>query len=396
MYYATIGILGILILIIENQDIFLNREGAFDKPSWRVYRKFLLAVLLYYITDVLWGFLESQKLSMLLFADTSFYFFAMASGVFFWTEYVVIYLEEEKAFGRFFIHTGRVIAAFVAVLSVLNIFFPILFSIDSACVYQPQPFRYVILAAQIILLLLISVYAFGALAMKKREEWAQRYRTVAAFGLTMAFFMVLQLAFPYLPFYAMAYLLGTCLLRAVIIGNEKEAYRRGMEEAKENARKRLLQAQKEASIDALTGVKNKHAFLDEEEHLDMLIGEHQVPQFAIVMLDVNDLKKVNDSKGHQAGDEYLKEASHFICDTFKKSPVYRVGGDEFVVLAEGSDYVRIEELVGEVRQHNKEALANDGVIIACGMARYDRDECVASVFERADHRMYENKNLLKK
>ena len=159
--------------------------------------------------------------------------------------------------------------------------------------------------------------------------------------------------------------------------------------------KKLLQAQSQANIDGLTGVKNKHAYLEAEAHMDLQIAEHHQIPFAIVMLDINDLKQINDTAGHQAGDQYIRNACRIICDIFKHSPVYRIGGDEFAVIATGGDYSHIEELIGKVRDNNESASISGGVVIACGMAKYDHDLSVASVFERADQNMYENKNLLK-
>ncbi|MBR0227442.1 MAG: amino acid permease [Clostridia bacterium] len=159
--------------------------------------------------------------------------------------------------------------------------------------------------------------------------------------------------------------------------------------------RRLAQAKNMANIDALTGVKNKHAFLEAEEKLNLQIEEGMPPEFAVIVLDVNDLKKVNDTEGHQAGDQYLRDACKFICNIFKHSPVFRVGGDEFAVISQGSDYLSIEELIGKVNDHNAKALRGGGIVIACGMAKYDQDDCVAAVYERADQNMYENKSNLK-
>ena len=72
-----------------------------------------------------------------------------------------------------------------------------------------------------------------------------------------------------------------------------------------------------------------------------------------------------------------------------------MGGDEFAVIAQGSDYERIEELVGCVSDRNAEAAGTGGIVIACGMSKFDNDACVAAVFDRADHTMYENKSRLK-
>ena len=129
--------------------------------------------------------------------------------------------------------------------------------------------------------------------------------------------------------------------------------------------------------------------------MDRQIAEHRQAPFALVVCDVNNLKMVNDTQGHQAGDQHIRDACMIICDIFKHSPVFRIGGDEFTVIAQDKDYTHMEELIGKVRDHNAEASRTGGVVIACGMARFENDVCVASVFERADHTMYENKNKLK-
>ena len=163
----------------------------------------------------------------------------------------------------------------------------------------------------------------------------------------------------------------------------------------EEYERRLAQAQREANLDVLTGVKNRHAYLETEERLDTQIAEHRVSNFAIVILDVNDLKKVNDTAGHKAGDRYLRDACRIICGIFKHSPIFRIGGDEFVAVIQGADYECIEELIGKMKDHNTKAIHTGGIVIACGMSKYDGDAGVAHVFDRADHNMYENKSDLK-
>jgi diguanylate cyclase (GGDEF)-like protein len=163
----------------------------------------------------------------------------------------------------------------------------------------------------------------------------------------------------------------------------------------EEYERRLAQAQREANLDVLTGVKNRHAYLETEERLDAQIAEHRVADFAIVILDVNDLKKINDTAGHKAGDQHLREACRVICGIFKRSPVFRIGGDEFVTVVQGADYDCIEELIGKMKDHNTRAKNTGGVIIACGMSKFSSDASVALVFDRADQAMYENKTSLK-
>ncbi len=180
-------------------------------------------------------------------------------------------------------------------------------------------------------------------------------------------------------------------LRLIVGVSDIDAHVRQEEEYE----RRLAQAQREANLDVLTGVKNRHAYLETEERLDSQIAEHRVSDFAIVILDVNDLKKVNDTAGHKAGDHYLQDACRIICSIFKRSPIFRIGGDEFVAVIQGADYDCIEELIGKMKDHNTKAILTGGIVIACGMSKYNGDTGVALVFERADQNMYENKSDLK-
>ena len=158
---------------------------------------------------------------------------------------------------------------------------------------------------------------------------------------------------------------------------------------------KLSEARNKANIDSLTGVKNKHAYVDIEAQLNRRLDAQLPVEFAIVVFDVNGLKQVNDTQGHQAGDELLRSACRSICSVFQHSPVFRIGGDEFTAVVQGQDYQNLDDLVLEIARRNVENTIKGGVVIACGMARFDNDQNVAAVFERADVRMYKNKRLLK-
>ena len=231
MYYATIGLLAVLVLFIVNQDILLHPEVSYNKPVWNVYRRFLFAVLIYYIVDISWGILENQKLVDALFIDTTIYFVAMAVGISFWAEYTVAYLEEKNIFGRFLIHVGRCIAVVITILVIVNIFTPVLFTVDASCVYHDLPIRDIMLVCQIMMLLIISIYAFASMfKIDRSNEKRFRYRILASFGFIMALCLFIQLWFPYLPVYSIAYMLGTCMLHSFVAIDEKEGYKRELEE----------------------------------------------------------------------------------------------------------------------------------------------------------------------
>ena len=149
--------------------------------------------------------------------------------------------------------------------------------------------------------------------------------------------------------------------------------------------------------DPLTGVKSKHAYVDYEQQLNMRIQRGEIEQFAIVVCDVNGLKYINDTFGHAAGDQYLCDAAKVICDIFKHSPVYRIGGDEFVAILSDHDYCCREELQTCLQKSSEGVRLGEGVIIASGISVFnpEGDHSVAAVFERADSLMYENKHRLK-
>ena len=168
---------------------------------------------------------------------------------------------------------------------------------------------------------------------------------------------------------------------------------------KEEHDRNLQSAQLMARRDELTGIKNKNAFIEQSEIMDKKIASGEKDDlFGIVMCDINDLKRLNDTRGHSFGDEAIQRASRMICDIYKHSPVFRVGGDEFVVIMTGYDLQHRDELLEKLRE---ESMANkkvrSGPVVATGMSVFnpDEDKTVADVLKRADNQMYENKKYLK-
>jgi signal transduction histidine kinase/CheY-like chemotaxis protein len=160
----------------------------------------------------------------------------MAVGVLFWAEFTVTYLEEKRRSGRVLVFVGRLISGLIALLSIINIFTPVLFTVTPECVYNPLPVRYVMLGCQIILLLSISGYAFiSMLRLAGGDRKRRRYRILASFGFIMAALLFAQLWFPELPLYTIAYMLGTSMLHTFVADDDKEEYKRGQEEAEKIA-----------------------------------------------------------------------------------------------------------------------------------------------------------------
>lgn len=154
-----------------------------------------------------------------------------------------------------------------------------------------------------------------------------------------------------------------------------------------------------ANRDALTGVKNLHAYTTFIKLMDDSIEDEHRDEgpFSIVVFDINGLKEVNDTFGHSAGDDFIKNACALICEIYKHSPVFRIGGDEFVVILKGSDFRKRDELFLEFKNKQKENRRKGLVTLAGGMADFisEKDTCVQDAFKRADSLMYEYKRRFK-
>ncbi len=159
-----------------------------------------------------------------------------------------------------------------------------------------------------------------------------------------------------------------------------------------------------AYADALTSISNKNAFDARVQEIQATIDDAKAhPEFAIAVLDCDDLKKINDSYGHDKGDIYLRNSCHLMTRVFQNSAVYRIGGDEFAVILEGEDYARRDALRKLFIQRSNEIYAFakepwEKIRISIGIAAYDSeiDKSVEDVIAHADHLMYQNKRSRKK
>ena len=159
-----------------------------------------------------------------------------------------------------------------------------------------------------------------------------------------------------------------------------------------------------AYSDALTSVRNKGAFDIYLKRLqDKMDKKDGLTEFAIAILDCDNLKGMNDNHGHEKGDIYLKNAANLICRVFQSSPVFRIGGDEFAIVLQNDDYRNREELKCRFEEESAEICTYsenpwDKVSVAIGIAEYDpkNDVKIESIIKRADRLMYGDKYLRKK
>ncbi|MBR4169780.1 MAG: diguanylate cyclase [Lachnospiraceae bacterium] len=660
MYYASFGILSLILhFIIHKETLTLKRNEETPLAMIR-YRGFLLMVMFYYVVDISWGFLYDLREDSVVpvYASTWLYFLAMATTVLLWTRYIRTYLGTQTTIQKIMRIAGWVIYGFIVLHLFINFFNPIIFRFTEDHTYEPETGRYILLVFQVVLYLLTFVYTFISAARTKDGSKKLHNRAVGMTGIVMAIFIVLQTIDPFLPYYAIGCLIGTCIIHTFVVQDEKrekevynqiagslaedyeaiyyisiesgkyrefsksdeydsmnvpmqgdnfyeetydnveryvhpddrdfahnlytrDAIRKIMgrrksysykyrlivngetkyfrftmiraddgrhfilyekdiqeevlaeaqrlerhkyhvtfgqiaeslasnydaiyyvdttngnyssyvtsnifgqlevkqegdnffEESRKNAelvihkndRERVislldrdhfltalenrkqyhfeyrlmvngrshytrlsarkssdgshfiigvenidaevrkekehlnaLNTEKElARRDELTGTKNKNAYTELERSIQNDIdGENECEPFALVVCDLNNLKRINDTEGHRAGDEYIQASAKLLCDIFAHSPVFRIGGDEFVVFLKDKDYLAREDLFDRLRKQVRQNQARKaGPVIASGLAEYEAgDQLVAAVFERADNRMYEDKQALK-
>ncbi len=159
----------------------------------------------------------------------------------------------------------------------------------------------------------------------------------------------------------------------------------------------------QAKTDSLTGLNNGSAYNAMEEAVNRQINEEDIA-FTVVVIDINNLKKVNDKYGHKDGDELIIIVANAIESAFGKRASFRIGGDEFVALLRYTDKDKVVECINKTRElidANKENYPADdwrsNISIAIGMAEYrkDIDKSYNDVFIAADENMYENKKNMK-
>ncbi len=158
-----------------------------------------------------------------------------------------------------------------------------------------------------------------------------------------------------------------------------------------------------AQRDALTGIRNKTAYDKEIEEVDLAFQSGDLDSYGIAMVDLNYLKRINDTYGHDKGNIAIKKVCSLVCEVFAHSPVFRIGGDEFVVVLKNKDLENIEALLAEFRKrinrekNNENLDAWERISAAIGYAIYDpaSDQAPVDVFKRADENMYKDKQRQK-
>lgn len=237
---------------------------------------------------------------------------------------------------------------------------------------------------------IVIILRMGHEKLKNRENKEMR-KILRGFWLLGVFciaaFIVYYInpTFQYALFYCMGIILFTiCLMDAALV----RLYEQVEKSANIAAYKRL------AYMDTMTGMENRAAFMEEQKRNVSSQGR------TYILLDVNNLKWINDRYGHQAGDILINAAAKYIQDTFGEAgKCYRIGGDEFVVILKKSSAHEaadtLSAMQARIEKENKKRTIP--LTIAAGYAVQEHeDDTAEQLLRKADANMYAEKKRMKK
>ena len=403
MVYSSVGIASLLVCLFTNADVLLKKNHLADrliKPAI-AYRIFIYVIMAFYVADTLWGIFDHYNLVVAMQVETYLFFTLMAASVLCWTRYATFYLEKRKIVTPIILGAGTIVSAFAIGTIIANFFTPVLFEVGQDGIYSPKYMRYAFFTLQLAMFLATSIYAF-VMSLRRSGATKYRYLSIAFFGIIMGVAIVLQTLYPLLPYYSMGCTIGNVLVHSFVVESEKREYRTSLEAAVEKEKKQaadLAATMEKLNTDALTGAGSRTAYVNLEEELDNKIAFNKINEFAVVIFDTNGLKKINDTLGHEAGDEYLKNCYNLILSVYKDNPIYRFGGDEFVTVLQGESYeVRKELYILFEKKVDSYIDKEEKIIVSSGMSDFNpqTDNTFKAVFVRADQKMYYRKSELKK
>ena len=176
---------------------------------------------------------------------------------------------------------------------------------------------------------------------------------------------------------------------------ELDNYMKNMMEIKEELTDTKKQAEALSDLskkDALTGVRNKVAYDHEIEKLNEDIKNPDA-RFGIVVVDINNLRVINETIGHEKGNEVIRTVCHIICEVFRHSPVFRIGANEFAVILKNEDYYEQNDLAKRLLFD----IEKEEISAAAGVALYSPaiDMNAKDVFTRAENAMMSRKKEMR-
>ena len=224
-FYTSIAGIALVVHLIINWRQLVDWRNAKSRPGALEFRYFLISLVLFFVSDILWGIFAELKCPRLLYSDTLLFFLTMALSIYAWTHFIVAYMELDGAPRRRILWTGRGMLAFFCAALAVNGFTGSFFTVDDQCTYAAGPLRYLVYD----LLIALNALSSGITLFKMlRTEGVTRRRHKMFFvvGLTMTAAILLQLGDALLPIYSIGSLFGCCLLHVFFVEDDHDEMHR--------------------------------------------------------------------------------------------------------------------------------------------------------------------------
>ncbi len=371
--YVEISVIGISLLLV----ILFNQHSVTGSSTvQRHFNRFVYATIAMLIADaVCWlldGAMFPHARTVKMTAET-LYFILNTLLPYLWVVYVELYLSKDRYKIRRRLRLLAIPLLLVILLALYNLKNPVVFTLDENNRYQRNIgyFAYAIVAYTY--LGIASAHAFIA---GRRAAWAEQKRSnylLAGFVLLPAIGGVVQTFF-----------YGVTLIWVFIALSTMMMY--------------IDSLNRQISTDPLTGINNRR------ELTKYLFQETKAPPdgglLALIMMDVDGFKQINDTYGHHFGDQVLVEISEILKQSCKNTTAFlaRYGGDEFCLVYHAADLQAVEDRIASI-QANVVQWKNDAAstTLSIGYSVWDpkTDQHVSDLFKRADHKMYQAKSAKK-
>ena len=280
--YSSIAILAMVIHLIINFKILIGR-GDVTVHGLREYRGYIAGIFVFYLADAGWGMLSGLGWTMAVYADTVLFFVTIAVSVLLWCRFAAAYLDISRWAARVVSWFGYAILSLFVVLLVANCFNGCLFSFDADGNYLPTPLRnrifFLLAVLNVLMAVFVLVKSFG-----NHSSMRRRSLMVFLFCLTMAVAIVVQIAWPLWPYYALGCLVANCFLHVFVIEDEREELRQAVIE-REHAAKHAAELE-QALERARAAEKARSMFFSIVSHdirtpLNAILGYSELLQFGI-------------------------------------------------------------------------------------------------------------------
>lgn len=350
--------------------------GKSQNPVEHSYRVLLAWVIFFSLQDVVWGICGASincRADYFFLSSTVFHVSA-AVTTYFWLEFVLVYMGSFVKLSKLYRGWGALVVLVAVIMTTLNFRYPVIFSIRDG-IYCTEAFRPLSFTNQYITYIATGVLAGIHIMTAKSRELRKQWLIVLIFAMAPSSCGFFQLRYPDGPFHTIGYLLACIVIHVFIISKQKEEKLKVI-----------------STTDGMTGLLNRRAY---DTAIREMEDERMAMDLVYVSMDVNGLKDVNDSLGHQAGDELLKGAADCLKEIFGRyGTVYRIGGDEFSALLE-CDSNMLQEALTEFENFTSNWKGDfvKEMSISCGVA--SRTEFplmkIRELSIQAEMRMYQKK-----